>query len=85
MSATETFAWDVPHATWLYPPKQSVLTTSAPFLVRRYGYYVGGGMGWEYNPLTVLYPAEMSLDASVPKTIALIAAPPKRAGAVPRW
>jgi hypothetical protein len=43
---------------------------ASPFLVRRYGYYVGGGMGWEYNPVTVLCPGERSLDASVPKIIA---------------
>ena len=43
---------------------------SSPFLARRYGYYVGGDIGWAYDPLTLLYPAERSLDASVPKTIA---------------
>jgi len=43
---------------------------ASPFLVRRYGYYMGGAIGWAYDPLTVLYPAERSLDASVPKSIA---------------
>ncbi len=42
---------------------------ASPFLARRFGFYVGGDTGWEYNPVTVMYPAERSLDASVPKTI----------------
>jgi len=42
----------------------------SPLLVRRFGIYVGGDQGWEYDPVTVIHPTERSLDASVPKTIA---------------
>lgn len=43
---------------------------ASPFLARRDAYWVGEDVGWEYDPLTVLYPAERSLDWSIPKSIA---------------
>ena len=42
---------------------------SSPFLVRRFGSFTGFEEGSPYSPVTVLYPAERVLDASVPKTI----------------
>lgn len=43
---------------------------SGPFLCREYGLNVGADIGWTSEDFIVLYPAALTLDASVPKLIA---------------
>jgi hypothetical protein len=43
---------------------------SSPFLARRFGVYTGGDSGWDFGVATILFPAERTLDSSVPETIA---------------